>query len=236
MSPTKSKRNGMIKLVLADNQTIFRAGASKVLAVEDEIRVVAQASTADQMYMALERFQPNVLLFSAAMEGDLAKIIRAAAKQRSKLIVIGENGEPASRFSTAGVDGVVYRNVSGPSLVQAVQTVAAGRPWVQDALSPVLTNEDDMVGARVRDRLTPKELRIVALIVQGYRNKEIAAQLGTTEQVIKNYLRNVYDKIGVSDRLELALFTLHHRILAEAAAATTAGAEGGGNAAAARLQ
>ena len=76
-----------------------------------------------------------------------------------------------------------------------------------------------MVGARVRDRLTPKELRIVALIVQGYKNKDIAAQLGTTEQVIKNYLRNVYDKIGVSDRLELALFTIHHRILAEAAAA-----------------
>jgi DNA-binding NarL/FixJ family response regulator len=76
-----------------------------------------------------------------------------------------------------------------------------------------------MVGARVRDRLTPKELRIVALIVQGYKNKDIAAHLGTTEQVIKNYLRNVYDKIGVSDRLELALFTIHHRILAEAAAA-----------------
>ena len=77
-------------------------------------------------------------------------------------------------------------------------------------------------GARVRDRLTPKELKIVSLIVQGYKNKEIATQLGTTEQVIKNYLRNVYDKIGVSDRLELALFTIHHRMLAEAAAASTA--------------
>jgi DNA-binding NarL/FixJ family response regulator len=80
--------------------------------------------------------------------------------------------------------------------------------------------ENDMVGTRVRDRLTPKELRIVALIVQGYKNKDIATELGTTEQVIKNYLRNIYDKIGVSDRLELALFTIHHRILAEAAAAT----------------
>lgn len=66
--------------------------------------------------------------------------------------------------------------------------------------------------------MTPKEIKIVALIVQGYKNKEIANQLGTTEQVIKNYLRNVYDKTGVSDRLELALFTIHHRTLAEAAA------------------
>ena len=78
--------------------------------------------------------------------------------------------------------------------------------------------EDDIVGARVRDRLTPKEMKIVALIVQGCKNKEIAIRLMTTEQVIKNYLRSIYDKTGVSDRLELALFTIHHRMLAEAAA------------------
>ena len=76
----------------------------------------------------------------------------------------------------------------------------------------------DSVGTRVRDRLTPKEMQIVALIVQGCKNKDIATQLGTKEQVIKNYLRSIYDKTGVSDRLELALFTIHHRALAEAAA------------------
>jgi DNA-binding CsgD family transcriptional regulator len=61
-------------------------------------------------------------------------------------------------------------------------------------------------------------MRIVALIVQGCKNREIAIRLKTTEQVIKNYLRSIYDKTGVSDRLELALFTLHHRVLAQAAA------------------
>jgi DNA-binding NarL/FixJ family response regulator len=78
--------------------------------------------------------------------------------------------------------------------------------------------EEDMVGTRVKDRLTPKEMRIVALIAQGCKNREIAIRLKTTEQVIKNYLRSIYDKTGVSDRLELALFTLHHRVLAQAAA------------------
>jgi DNA-binding NarL/FixJ family response regulator len=121
---------------------------------------------------------------------------------------------------------VVYRNVTGNALVECIEQVSKGQTFVQDALSPVANTDDDLVGARVRDRLTPKELRIVALIVQGFKNKEIATQLGTTEQVIKNYLRNVYDKIGVSDRLELALFTLHHRILAEAAAATATAAGG----------
>jgi DNA-binding NarL/FixJ family response regulator len=107
-------------------------------------------------------------------------------------------------------------------LLDCVRRVAAGQTFVHDMKGTGNVAEgDDFVGARVRDRLTPKELRIVALIVQGFKNKEIASQLGTTEQVVKNYLRNVYDKIGVSDRLELALFTIHHRILAEAAAATT---------------
>ena len=117
---------------------------------------------------------------------------------------------------------MVYRNVTSAALVDCVRKVARGENWVQDIAVPSELTENDMVGLRVRDRLTAKELRIVALIVQGYKNKEIASQLGTTEQVIKNYLRNVYDKIGVSDRLELALFTIHHRILNEAAAATAA--------------
>jgi DNA-binding CsgD family transcriptional regulator len=77
---------------------------------------------------------------------------------------------------------------------------------------------EDLVGARVRKRLSDRELRIIAAIVQGYKNREIAAQLFTSEQVVKNALRNIFDKIGVSDRLELALFVVHHRILAQATA------------------
>jgi DNA-binding NarL/FixJ family response regulator len=214
----------MLKIVLADNQTIFRAGAAKVLAVEDDLRVVAQAQSGDQMTMALERFRPSVLVFSAALGIDTDKLIAFASRLKTKLVVVAENGDPPSRYTAKGILGVVYRNVTGNALVECIEQVAKGQPFVQDALSPVANSDDDLVGARVRDRLTPKELRIVALIVQGFKNKEIAQQLGTTEQVIKNYLRNVYDKIGVSDRLELALFTLHHRILAEAAAATATAA------------
>jgi DNA-binding CsgD family transcriptional regulator len=74
----------------------------------------------------------------------------------------------------------------------------------------------------VRDRLTDRELRIVAAVVQGYKNRDIAMQLYTSEQMVKNCLRNIFDKIGVSDRLELALFVLHHRILAQATASVAA--------------
>ncbi len=210
----------MLKMVLADKQAIFRAGIAKVLGVEDEIRIVAQVQSADQIPMALEKFRPQILAFAANLAPDLNALVQAATQAKTKLIILAETGENGHAYVKAGVHGVVYRNVTGPALTECVQKVAKGETWIQQQTVAPEEAENDMVGARVRDRLTPKELRIVALIVQGYKNKDIATELGTTEQVIKNYLRNIYDKIGVSDRLELALFTIHHRILAEAAAAT----------------
>jgi DNA-binding NarL/FixJ family response regulator len=191
-----------------------------VLGVEDEIRIVAQVQSGDQIPMSLEKFRPNILAFAANLVPDMAELVRVAAQTKTRLIILAETGENGHAYVTAGVHGVVYRNVTGPALLECVNKVAKGETWIQQQTLAPEEKENDMVGARVRDRLTPKELRIVALIVQGYKNKDIATELGTTEQVIKNYLRNIYDKIGVSDRLELALFTIHHRILAEAAAAS----------------
>jgi DNA-binding NarL/FixJ family response regulator len=171
------------------------------------------------MVAALESFRANVLIFSSAMRVDIRKLVEQAKQIKTRLVLVIESGDSSAQYIQVGIGGVVFRNVSGTALVECVRKVAKGETWVQDTGAAAEANENDVVGARVRDRLTPKELKIVALIVQGFKNKEIATQLGTTEQVIKNYLRNVYDKIGVSDRLELALFTIHHRILAEAAAA-----------------
>jgi DNA-binding NarL/FixJ family response regulator len=209
----------MLKIILADNQAIFRTGAAKVLAVEDDLRVVAQVDTLEKMKTALESFRANVLIFSESLQPDMAALESISRKSKTKLIQIADSQVTAAQLVNQGILGVIYRNVSGTSLVDCVRKVARGETWIQNTQAGT-NDEVDAVGARVRDRLTPKELKIVALIVQGYKNKEIATRLGTTEQVIKNYLRNVYDKIGVSDRLELALFTIHHRILLEAAAAT----------------
>ena len=210
----------MVKLVLADKQAIFRAGIAKVLGVEDEIRIVAQVQASDQVLSTVEKFRPDILAFATNLVTDLPALVQAAARCRSRLVALAETGENPGAYLSAGVHGVVFRSVTGPQLLECVKAVAGGGTWVQPSQVAQELTENDLVGVRVRDRLTPKELRIVALVVQGYKNKDIASELGTTEQVIKNYLRNVYDKIGVSDRLELALFTIHHRILAEAAAAS----------------
>lgn len=208
----------MLKIILAENQAIFRAGAAKVLAVEDDLRVVAQVQVADQLLPALEKFRPAVLLLSADFHPEPKKIIEAAARIKGRVVIVAENGDDCRKYAAMGAGGAVFRSVTGTELVQCVRKVARGETYMPQGAASKEAAENDLVGARVRDRLTQKELKIVALIVQGYKNKEIAGELGTTEQVIKNYLRNIYDKIGVSDRLELALFTIHHRILADAAA------------------
>jgi len=211
----------MIKLILADHQAIFRAGIAKVLAVEEDLRIVSQAQSPEQMMLALEKLRATVLICSAHFAPELRTVLSTAQKHRTRVLVVAEAGEDAGKYLAMGANGVVFRSVTGDNLLACVRRVAQGETVTENPQVAKEILENDLVGARVRDRLTPKELKIVALIVQGYKNKEIASQLGTTEQVIKNYLRNVYDKIGVSDRLELALFTIHHRILAEAAAATT---------------
>lgn len=209
----------MNKLILADNQAIFRAGTAKILAMEDDFRIIAQCAEAERLFPALDTFRGAILLFASSLKLDPQVLIPRVLSAGSRSIVIAENGESVQPWLSAGVTGAAHRNVTGPSLIECVRRVGQGDRHVRAAGLEVPGLDEDAVGSRVRDRLTPKELKIVALIVQGCKNKEIAVRLTTTEQVIKNYLRSIYDKTGVSDRLELALFTMHHRILAEAAQA-----------------
>jgi DNA-binding NarL/FixJ family response regulator len=205
------------RIILADNQAIFRAGASRILALEEDMRIVAQCEDFARLSNALDAHRGAIVLFSASLQLDVDLVIARSAAAGSRTVLIAENGAEIGDGLVRALDGVLFRNVPGTDLIDCIRRVAAGQRCVQRSnVTSILAQ--DTVGARVRDRLTPKEMQIVALIIQGCKNKEIATQLHTKEQVIKNYLRSIYDKTGVSDRLELALFTIHHRVLAEAAA------------------
>jgi DNA-binding NarL/FixJ family response regulator len=208
----------MNKIILADSQAIFRAGTAKVLAMDEDFRIIAQCADLDRMLHAITTFPGAIVVFASSLRPDVGRLRIMLEATGSRAIVIAENSESASSYLQQGFRGVVFRNVTGTALVECVRRVSMGETWVPPQLAIAEVTEEDMVGTRVRDRLTPKEMRIVALIVQGCKNREIAQRLKTTEQVIKNYLRSIYDKTGVSDRLELALFTIHHRVLAQAAA------------------
>ena len=207
----------MNRLILADNQAIFRSGAARVLAIEDDMRIVAQCEDSARLATAIEQFRGVIALFSTSMHLDLDNVAACIQAAGSRSVLVTENNEEMPAETAAKFEGIICRNISGNDLVDCLRRVARGQRYIHHPNITAMTAPDS-VGARVRDRLTPKEMQIVALIVQGCKNKDIAFQLNTKEQVIKNYLRGIYDKTGVSDRLELALFTLHHRILADAAA------------------
>ena len=215
-TPTQREQQ-MNRIILADNQAIFRTGAARVLVQEDDMRIVAQCEDATRLSAAVEASPHAVVLFSSSLGLDVRALLTRVKVVGSRSVLIAETGAEIPEDLLQMLDGMVTRSIAGADLIDCVRRVGRGQRCVSGAKVKTLQAVDS-VGARVRDRLTPKELQIVSLIVQGCKNKEIATQLGTKEQVIKNYLRSVYDKTGVSDRLELALFTIHHRTLAEAAA------------------
>jgi DNA-binding NarL/FixJ family response regulator len=206
----------MNRIILADNQAIFRAGAARVLSLEEDIRIAAQCDDMTKLFAAVESLRGSIVMVASSLHPNLQDLLPCVRASGSRLILVSENAERVAEETVVLLDGLLCRNVGGTDLVDCVRHVARGQRFVQRSNLTTMQAADS-VGARARDRLTPKEMQIVALIVQGCKNKDIAFQLGTKEQVIKNYLRAIYDKTGVSDRLELALFTIHHRALAEAA-------------------
>jgi DNA-binding NarL/FixJ family response regulator len=213
-----------VRVILADSQAIYRVGIRKVFALEDDIRVVAQAETLDNLYAALQRFPTDVVLLEGALISGTIDAIPQFVKRApdAKLIVqVSESDENNTvELYRRGVRGVVPRSISPDLLVKCVRKIAAGETWIDNqSISWVIdayrAQAAALTNPRTQPRLSPKELAIISCITRGMRNKEIAYQIGTTEQVIKNYLRKIYDKLGVSDRLELALYCLHHQILKE---------------------
>jgi DNA-binding NarL/FixJ family response regulator len=204
-----------MQVILADNQAIFRAGIARVLAAEPDIEVLAQCTDLERLQEAVGSLPRAVVLFPSSMTSNLQGLLDWIVQAESRAVVILEHDTSLDEAVQQRVQGVVLRSVAGAQLVDCLRRVSAGERSMQRALIKTMPSPD-RVGARVVQRLTPKELQIVALISEGCKNKEIANRLGTREQVVKNYLRSIYDKTGVSDRLELALFTIHHRALAEA--------------------
>jgi DNA-binding NarL/FixJ family response regulator len=219
----ESEQGGQgIRVILADSQAIYRVGMRKIFALEDDIRVVAQAETLENLYAALLRFPTDVVLLEGALIAGTVDAIPNFVRRApdAKLIVqVSESDEGNTvELYRRGVRGVVPRSISPDLLIKCVRKIAAGETWIDNqSISWVIdayrAQAKALTNPKTQPKLSEKELAIIACITRGMRNKEIAYQIGTTEQVIKNYLRKVYDKLGVSDRLELALYCLHHQIL-----------------------
>lgn len=221
-TPQTAPSTSVIRVVLADSQAIYRVGIKKVFALEDDIRVVAQAESLANLHAALQRYPTDVVLLEGQMIAGTIDAIPELMKRapEAKLIVQVVEADESNivELYRRGVRGVVPRSISPDLLIKCVRKIADGETWIDNqSISWVIeayrSQASSLTNPRVQPKLSKKELAIISCITRGMRNKEIAYQIGTTEQVIKNYLRKVYDKLGVSDRLELALYCLHHQLL-----------------------
>ncbi len=217
--PEESK--GTIRLILADTQAIFRAGLRKIFALEDDIRVVGQAESLAQTLAAIQKFTADIVIFEAALTANppdtVSEILRQSANCRLVVVLQEPDQEMTLELFRRGAHAVVSREVEPDMLVECLRKVSEGQPWLEPravgwVLEAYRTQAVRPNGSRSKVQLTPKESLIVSCVTQGMKNKEIALRVGTTEQVVKNYLRKVYDKLGVADRLELALYCLNHRV------------------------
>jgi DNA-binding NarL/FixJ family response regulator len=200
-----------VRVILADTQAIFRAGLRKVFALEDDIRVVGQAETMAQTQSAAAKFTADVLIFEAALTPNPVEAVADLLRQNPQLRVVvvtpGSDEELTLDLFRRGAHGIV-----------CLRKVVAGETWLDSqgvrwVMEAYRNQGNRPAGARPKVQLTPKETLIVSCVTQGMKNKEIALRVGTTEQVVKNYLRKVYDKLGVADRLELALYCLNHHVV-----------------------
>src|SRR5579862_120992 len=218
-SPAKP---GAIRIILADSQAIYRVGIRKIFALEDDLRVVAQADSLENLRAAIERYPTDIVLLEGGLLAGTAnaipELLRLAPDVKLIVQAVATDESHTVELYRRGVRGIISRSISPDLLVRCIRRIAAGETWIDNqsvnwVIEAYRAQAAALVSPRNQPRLSPKEMSIISCITQGKRNKEIAFQLGTTEQVIKNYLRKIYDKLGVSDRLELALYCLHNKII-----------------------
>ncbi|HEV3201295.1 MAG TPA: response regulator transcription factor [Bryobacteraceae bacterium] len=227
--PSKSK----IRIVVADDHPIFRDGLCKLLALEEDFEVVAQAQDGRQVLDVLQQLEPDILLLDLKMPGldGLATLQRLQAARNKTRVIVLTASDDKNEFVQAmklGTSGIVLKQTATELLIKSIRKVHAGEIWLDShttaAVIRTFVAADETAAAappqqlspaprdRERSPLSQREREIVALVAQGFKNKEMAEKMFISEQTVKNHLHNIFDKLGVSDRLELALYAIHNNL------------------------
>jgi DNA-binding NarL/FixJ family response regulator len=213
-----------IRVLIADDHPIVRDGLRKLLVLENDIEVVGEAADGREVLASVESLQPDVILLDLRMPnmdglGVLDTLRKGNSRSRVLILTASEDKNEFVQAMKLGCSGIVLKQTSGDLIVKSIRKVHAGEIWL-DALTtaavmrqfssgPAAPPPSPALKPRERNPLSAREREIVALVAQGYKNKEMAEKMFISEQTVKNHLHNIFDKLGVSDRLELALFAIH---------------------------
>jgi DNA-binding NarL/FixJ family response regulator len=208
----------VIRVVVGDDQTLVRQGIRSLLALSDEIDVVAEASNGDEALAMLEAHDVDVLLLDLRMPRRDGIATLEALRERGEhvpviVLTTFDDDELALQALRAGARGYLLKDVTLDQLVGAIRTVAAGGTLLQPALTDRLLRAvsergTDVTGIAGPDPLTDRELDTLRLVAAGYSNREIASALHLAPGTVKNHVSNVLLKLGVRDRTRAVLRAL----------------------------
>jgi two-component system, NarL family, nitrate/nitrite response regulator NarL len=216
-----AKKSSEVRILIADDHPIFRDGLRRLLQSEG-MRVVGEAPNGDEAVKLARQLSPDILLLDVAMPQKpgleaLRELAEAKTPVRTILLTAAIERSQIVEALQLGARGVVLKESATQLLLKSIQAVMRGEFWVgRESVSDLVQTLRDLMpsaGGEARKTkygLTPRELEIISAIVAGYSNRDIAQKFSISEQTVKHHLTNTFDKLGVSTRLELALYAVNH--------------------------
>jgi two-component system nitrate/nitrite response regulator NarL len=218
------EKNGFIRIVIADDHQIFRDGLSKLLSAEPDFRVEGETGDGDLACKLVSESSPDILLLDLSMRPHGLETLRKIADQpacsvRTILLTAAIENSQIVEALRLGARGVVLKESATAVLFKCIRTVMAGQYWIGKGAVADLVKLVREITAPAPKRdcpkngLTPRELQVIATIVAGYSNKDIASKFSISEDTVKHHLTNIFDKLGTSSRLELATYAICHHLV-----------------------
>jgi two-component system, NarL family, nitrate/nitrite response regulator NarL len=211
----------LVRIVIADDHPIFRDGLRRLLETEPRLRIVGETGDAMQVATLVRDLRPDILLFglSSTRRSPVEVLQEITAETMVRTIVLTASIQAPEVVAAVqlGAAGVLSKDSAAELLFKGIAGVMGGQCWVGDhAVADVAASLRRFNVARRRTKafgLTHRELEIVRAVVNGYTNKQIAQQFSISESTVKRHVTHIFDKLGASNRIEVALFAAHHRLL-----------------------
>jgi DNA-binding NarL/FixJ family response regulator len=211
-----------LRVVIVDDHTLFREGLRTILEMEEDIEVVADAENAEDIVELIWQTRPDVLLLDIRMPQGcgldaVPAVLRISPRTQVLVLTACDEKEEHVRAFKLGAKGVILKDSARQTLMQAIHTVCGGQVWVDPRMATALVEELSHLGpesagpaGRDENGLTERELEIVRLVASGYKNKEVGNTLTISERTVKTHLTNIFQKLGVRDRVGLVMYALRH--------------------------
>ena len=220
-----SDRLHQIRIVIADDHPVVRIGVRNMLQSDSGLDVIGEASDGDEAITGTLELLPDILLLDLQMPRlpgleAMRAIMSGSPTVKILLLTSTITTQQIIEALQIGARGIVLKDALADHLTTAIRAVSSGDYWIggKRVVNLVGALHELMQQAAVPERktfgLTPREMEVVGCIVEGCSNRDIAKQFTLSEETVKRHLSNIFDKTGVSTRLELAMFAIAHRLVA----------------------